>query len=281
MPRAAPRRARCLVGALGTLGALALATPSAGAQQADSTHAASQPLFTRRDAVVAGSFALATVALFPLDERIARELQEPDAQGNRFLHHVATDVELITSPGAMIIGGTLYVVGRVGRFARVADLGLHGTEAIAVGSGLTTVLKVAFGRARPNVQPRDPHNFKFGRGLHDDRYRSFPSGHSVAGFAAAATVTEETRRWWPGSQWYVGTVMYGGAALIGASRMYNNRHWASDVVMGAAIGSFAGRKVVRYQHSHPGNDLDRILLGATVLPSPGGGSVIVLTIAPR
>ena len=39
----------------------------------------------------------------------------------------------------------------------------------------------------------------------------------------------------------------------GISRMYENWHWASDVVMGAAIGSFAGWKTVRYAHSHPGN----------------------------
>jgi hypothetical protein len=43
--------------------------------------------------------------------------------------------------------------------------------------------------------------------------------------------------------------MYGGAALVGLSRMYNNRHWASDVITGAAIGTFAGTKVVRYHHT--------------------------------
>jgi hypothetical protein len=57
--------------------------------------------------------------------------------------------------------------------------------------------------------------------------------------------------------------------------MYNNRHWASDVIIGAAIGTFAGNKVVRYHHSHPGNKLDEWLvnfsisgghLSASVLP---------------
>jgi hypothetical protein len=57
--------------------------------------------------------------------------------------------------------------------------------------------------------------------------------------------------------------MYGGATMIAASRMYNNKHWASDVVMGAAIGTFAGTKVVRYHHSHPGNRIDKWLLNRT------------------
>ena len=49
--------------------------------------------------------------------------------------------------------------------------------------------------------------------------------------------------------------------------MYDNRHWASDVIMGAAIGTFAGTKVVRYHRTHPDNRLDRWLLNASVSPS--------------
>jgi hypothetical protein len=48
--------------------------------------------------------------------------------------------------------------------------------------------------------------------------------------------------------------------------MYHNKHWASDVLVGAAIGTFAGRKVVRWHHSHPDNRVDRWLLGAAVTP---------------
>jgi membrane-associated phospholipid phosphatase len=72
--------------------------------------------------------------------------------------------------------------------------------------------------------------------------------------------------------------MYGGAALIGLSRMYENRHWASDVIMGAAIGTFAGTKVVRYHRTHPGNRVDRWLLNASVSPSDLGH--ITLSVIP-
>jgi membrane-associated phospholipid phosphatase len=51
--------------------------------------------------------------------------------------------------------------------------------------------------------------------------------------------------------------------------MYNNRHWASDVIMGAAIGTFAGMKVVRYTRIHPDNKLDKWLLNATWTPADG------------
>jgi F0F1-type ATP synthase assembly protein I len=46
--------------------------------------------------------------------------------------------------------------------------------------------------------------------------------------------------------------------------MYDDRHWASDIISGAAIGTFAGIKVVRYNHTRPSNMIDRFFLGSMV-----------------
>jgi membrane-associated phospholipid phosphatase len=263
----------------GPLLALTLAA-SLEAQPADTTHISTEPLFVARDALIAGGFALATVAMFPADKQLARRLQNPTTQENRFLKDQATFFRTIAVPGALIIGGTLYTVGRIGGNERMADLGLHGTEAILIGEGTAYILKGFAGRARPFQGIDSPHDFQFARGFRKRDYRSFPSGHSIAGFAAASAVTSETNRWWPKSTWYVAPVMYGGATLIGFSRMYNNKHWASDVVMGAAIGTFAGLKVVRYHHSHPGNRIDRWLLSGSVVPRNGGGWALAWTVSP-
>ena len=80
---------------------------------------------------------------------------------------------------------------------------------------------------------------------------------------------------WPRYTWYVGPVMYGGATLVGLSRMYHNRHWASDVALGAGVGTFSGLKVVRYSHSHPDNFIDRIMLRTTVAPDGRGGAYLI------
>jgi membrane-associated phospholipid phosphatase len=93
-------------------------------------------------------------------------------------------------------------------------------------------------------------------------YQSFPSGHSTTAFAAAAAVQAETGEWWPHAQWILRPTLYGGAALVALSRIYEDKHWASDVVLGSAIGAFAGLKVVRFNHTHEGNRIDRWFLGA-------------------
>lgn len=238
--------------------------------------AKSRPLFSGRDVIVAAGFAGLTVAMFPVDQRIARRLENPGTQANRFFHHAATGVELIASPGAYVIGGSMYAVGRLGGFERMADLGVHGTEAVLVADVVTGALKGLAGRRRPFVTgDTNAADFKFGKGFTDPDRTSFPSGHTTTAFAAAAAVTAETGSWWPRSTWIVGPLMYGGATMVGLSRMYHNKHWASDVALGAAIGTFSGQKTVQFLHARPRNWIDRVLLGTTLAPGPNGGLAVV------
>lgn len=242
------------------------------------------PLFTPNDAYLGAFFVVGTIALAPLDKSIAQRLQNPNTQANQFFQNVATDVRVVAVPGSVVIGTSLYVVGRLGHWKNVADLGLHGEEAILVGNLVNTAIKYSVGRARPYVSSdTDPHDFQFMRGYRKGGdYQSFPSGHALAAFAAAAAVSNEASRWWPSSRWYVGTAMYGGATLVAMSRLYNNKHWASDVIMAAGIGTFAGNKVVRYHHrTNPHNRLDRWLLSASVLPDGHGGLAIGYSFTPQ
>jgi hypothetical protein len=61
---------------------------------------------------------------------------------------------------------------------------------------------------------------------------SFPSGHTAEAFASAEFLRQEYR---DVSPWY-GVAGYAMAATTGYLRMYNNRHWLSDIVAGAGIG---------------------------------------------
>ena len=253
-------------------------TAPAFAQAAASvdTSRASRTLFTERDAWLAAGFVGLTVAMFPIDRHIKSHLRDQTTPANRFLDRAATGIEYVTAPGSFIIGGSLYVVGTLTHHRAMRDVGWHGTEAVLVGTGFTNLLKGLLGRARPDmfVDTR-PSDFRFAEGFSVRGRQSFPSGHTTAAFAAASAVTSEVHRMWPKYTWYVGPVLYGGATLVGLSRMYHNRHWASDVALGAGVGTFAGLKVVKYSHDHPDNFVDRILLRTSVAPDGRGGAYVI------
>ncbi|HTJ24362.1 MAG TPA: phosphatase PAP2 family protein [Gemmatimonadaceae bacterium] len=267
------------------LGLLAVAPYAAAyAQSADSAQLPHISLFARDDAYLGAFFLVGTLALRPLDKRIAGELQEPSPQANRLLKNLATDVRLIADPGSLIIGTSMYAVGRLAHTKELADLGLHGEEAIGVATVVTSAIKLTAGRARPYVvRDTNPSDFGLLRGFtKGSDYSSFPSGHTMSAFAAAAVVANEASRWWPGSQWYVGTAMYAGATAVALSRMYDNKHWATDVIMGAGIGTFAGNKVVRFNHrTSPRNRLDRWLLSASVTPNGHDGLAVAWSLLPQ
>lgn len=245
------------------LAASLLATQTSIMSAQSDTITPPRTLFTRNDAVLAGVFTLGALVARPLDKSFAVRLQRPSAQEHKLFQKAATFFNTTAVPGAFVIGPGLYIAGRLSGEHRLADLGLHGSEALIIGELLGGVIKGVAGRGRPLLNPQDPNpdDWQLMRGFGPgEGYRSFPSGHATAAFAAAAAVTAEMSRWYPDSRWGVGALMYGGAGMVGLSRMYNNRHWASDVIIGAAIGTFAGNKVVRYHHSHPGNKLDEWLV---------------------
>src|ERR1035437_622471 len=235
-----------------------------------------QVLFTVKDGILAAGVVGATIALFPVDRAMAVRLQnENAAPGGKTLNSWANGFDYLAIPGVFVLAPALYVIGRLDHDPKMQDLGWHTTEAAVVGIGITEILKGFVGRSRPYVSAdTNPHDFRFAKGFTSTDRSSFPSGHATIAFAAAAAATSEVSRMWPKYKWLVGTVLYGSAALVGFARMYQSQHWASDVVIGAGIGTFTGLKVVRYAHAHPDNFLDRAILNTHVTPTPGGGGTL-------
>lgn len=89
---------------------------------------------------------------------------------------------------------------------------------IAVSSAITYGFKFGVGRERPN----------------GDNNRSFPSGHTSHSFTIAA-VSQELF----GNK--IGIPAYAMAAVVAASRVHDNKHYLSDVLFGAGIGTVIGR----------------------------------------
>jgi len=86
-------------------------------------------------------------------------------------------------------------------------------------------LKYSVGEARPDTGQRN----------------SFPSGHTAQAFTAATFLVKEygyNSIWIP-----IGA--YTAATTVGVFRMLNNRHWISDVLVGAGIGMLSTELIYR------------------------------------
>jgi len=97
------------------------------------------------------------------------------------------------------------------------------------------VVKIATGRARPNVQTEAGWN---GPRI-SARYNAFPSGHTAASTAFFATLAF--------ASWRIGLGFLAIPLLVAFSRMYVAAHYLSDVVCAAMIGVVAAYVVVGWR----------------------------------
>ncbi len=139
--------------------------------------------------------------------------------------------------GQLGTGFSLAALGSAGLHGWVADdpRGIHamvdGVEASIIASAvITPALKFALGRARPNAVGQDADVFEPFSGN-----QSFPSGHATQAFAVASVVARSYA-----DQPLIGATAFVLAIGVGASRINDDAHYASDVVAGAVIGTYVG-----------------------------------------
>ena len=96
---------------------------------------------------------------------------------------------------------------------------------------------------------------------------SFPSGHTTESFANATFLFEEYKH----KNIWIGIAGYALAATTAYLRIYNNKHWLSDVVAGAGIG-IASTEFAYWLYPKFSKKLFKNKANSTVLlPSYGGG----------
>lgn len=261
------RRAAASAGVLAFSAIAPLGAPSARAVAQPPIASAARapargPLLTRRDITAAGAALVLTGVLMPFDRRIARWSQRPSVQRSGAAGMAADMFNFVGNPGTMIIGGATYGVGLLAHRRATADVGLHATEAVLAASVVTSAAKLLIGRSRPYVTAdSNSTDYSFGRGLRGGTaYQSLPSGHTTAAFALAGALAAEGAYRWPRTNRVTGPAGFAAATLVAAARVYRDRHWASDVALGAGIGAVTAAALVRYEHARPDNAIDRRLL---------------------
>ena len=250
------------------IGLLLLAQPQPSIAQAHVR------LFRAHDAVIALGVAALAAATMSVDEPFARDLQRPSVQTNSALRGTANVFNTIGFPGSAVLSAGTYFLGLEKHSRPIASLGMHAGEAIVMGGILAEGLQMAIGRARPQRDVNKAHDFVFGKGFSDEDYTSFPSAHTTVAFAAATAASREVDRSWPGAAKFVTPIGYTIATLVGLSRMYKNKHWASDVVASAGLGTYSAILFYRYNEAHPNNVFERNFLPKTIVPGLKGVALI-------
>lgn len=225
------------------------------------------------DVAVALGVAVITSGTMAFDERLARSFQRAPVQSNGALKGGSGVFNILGFPGSAVVTAGAYFYGLSAHSTRAAALGMHTGEAIVLGGVLAEALQMSIGRARPEHDIRDAHDFRTGKGFSDDDYTSFPSAHVTVAFAAATAASREAHRSWPGAARYLTPAAYTLAGLVGASRMFENKHWASDVVGAAGLGTYSAVLFDRYNQSHPNNWFERALLPVSIVPERGGVAI--------
>ncbi len=192
---------------------------------------------------LAGGTALA-FAIHPEDGKINRRLLGKPGLDKAFI------------PGkylgntAVVLGaaGTTYFLGHRMGATRLQHIGLDLIEATVLGEGTAEIGKLVIRRNRPiNPDGNQAHGY------------SMPSGHATVTFAAATVLQQHL-----GYKAAIPTYLI--ASYVAMSRLHDNRHYASDVVVGAATGIIVGRSVTYHGRNFWG--------GPVVVP---GGMALMFT----
>lgn len=130
------------------------------------------------------------------------------------------------------VGGTL-AVGGVTAGGRGLETAVAVLAGAAAGSAANEVVNELVGRARP-LWGRGEFSFRPLSG-----HASFPSGHAAYTFAMAGAIDEATDGWVPA------VLGYTIASATALSRVYDDKHWLSDIVVGAAIGTVVSHVTTR------------------------------------
>ena len=119
------------------------------------------------------------------------------------------------------------IYGYYAKNKKFTDVSLTSIESLVFSGAITEALKISVGRERPSGTDNP---FKFKPFDMSNNYKSFPSGDATVAWSMLT----------PYAVAYHQPLLYLIPAAVDAERVYRNRHWLSDTLMGSAIGFSIG-----------------------------------------
>ena len=188
--------------------------------------------------IAAGTVVAGTAVLFTQDEAIGQYFKDlPEGNFEQW------DQYFFDPFGKMYytipLMGAFYIYGAAAKKNKPKAVAMDFVQASLYSAVVVTLMKHIAHRQRP--YQTDPLNAHLWDGPVTDNWghTSFPSGHTIMAFTFAAVVGTHYKKtiWVP-------VLVYSLAAAEGYSRMRTDKHWASDVLVGAALGYGIGTFVV-------------------------------------
>ncbi len=160
--------------------------------------------------------AMLTYGLLALDNHTLRDLNYSTRKELMEEHpHFSTTVDNYLQWSPAIAVYALNALGAKGEHNFADRTLIYGTSTLIMASSVKIMKKLMHSQ-RPD----------------GSNHESFPSGHTATAFAAAEFMRIEYQHKQP----LLSMTGYIAAAATGALRMYNNRHWLSDIIGGAGVG---------------------------------------------
>jgi len=185
--------------------------------------------------IAAGAVIGGTVLLFQYDLEIRNYFQSKQSELGKNIskHAIEPWGSGIYSMSTMAL---FYGQGLIWKNERSKKVALLGVKAYIISGFFVQFPKRLFSRQRPYQGEYPNPNQWYGPSI--SSHTSFPSGHTTSIFAVAAVVASEYKEtiWVP-------ILSYTIATAAGLSRIYDDKHWSSDVFFAAAFGWSIGKLI--------------------------------------
>ena len=194
--------------------------------------------FDARDWWTAGAILAATAGAYLVDDdvrRVATEYREGGVDEYWRLGDWYGGGAFAAGLGAVTYGGGLAFDDE---WTRVTGRMILQSQVYS--TAVTHLLKILTGRARPD---RGECKSSFTGFVIDEEYWAFPSGHATSAFALSSTLSRRV------GSLPLSILLYALATGTVVQRIVADRHWFSDTVLGAAIGTVIALAVVQLEEA--------------------------------
>lgn len=200
--------------------------------------------WSESDILKFGGFAVLSGGSFLLDDEVRSIFQN---NRNKISDNLAPIGYVYGSPLYTIPAALLcYVTGAATDNLWIRETGLMLTETLLVIGIVQIPTRIIMGRSRPYVEEGNI-SFKLLDGVAQDR-ASFISGHAAIAFGISNILSHKI------DNPYATVGLFALASLTPLSRLYDDKHWFSDIFIGTALGICVSNSIINLHNNSEQNN---------------------------